>query len=104
MERCHLKGEQGDRLHALLCAAGIQHPIRWLLRMIAKKGVRFLKKAFFVPYRCCAADRGLACPAGANQGQRRQADLAAPVGGVKMNISGMTMYPSGDSYGAVEIA
>ena len=44
MNRCHLKGEQGDRLHAVLCAAG--YNIRWLLRMIAKKGVPFLKRAF----------------------------------------------------------
>ena len=36
MDRCHLKGEQGDRLHAVLCAAG--YNIRWLLRMIVKKG------------------------------------------------------------------
>lgn len=40
MDRCHLKGEQGDRLHAVLCAAGFN--FRWLLRMIAKKGVVFL--------------------------------------------------------------
>lgn len=40
MQRCHLKGEIGDRLHAVLCAAG--YNIRWLLRMIAKKGVTFL--------------------------------------------------------------
>jgi len=38
MDRCHLKGEQGDALHALLCAAG--YNIRWLLRMIRKKGIR----------------------------------------------------------------
>jgi transposase, IS5 family len=37
MDRCHLKGAQGDRLHAVLCAAG--YNIRWLLRMIAKKGI-----------------------------------------------------------------
>src|SRR3990167_4933969 len=36
MARCHLKGEQGDRLHAVLCAAG--YNLRWLLRMIAKRG------------------------------------------------------------------
>jgi IS5 family transposase len=42
MDRCHLKGEQGDRLHAVLCAAG--YNIRWLLRMIAKKGVPFLQR------------------------------------------------------------
>ena len=40
MGRCHLKGEQGDRLHAVLCAAG--YNIKWLLRMIARKGVTFL--------------------------------------------------------------
>ena len=40
MGRCHLKGERGDRLHAVLCAAG--YNIKWLLRMIAKKGVPFL--------------------------------------------------------------
>ena len=39
MDRCHLKGEMGDRLHAVLCAAG--YNIKWLLRMIAKKGVAF---------------------------------------------------------------
>jgi transposase, IS5 family len=44
MDRCHLKGEVGDRLHAVLCAAG--YNIRWLLRMIAKKGVAFLKTLF----------------------------------------------------------
>ena len=38
MDRCHLKGENGDRLHAVLCAAG--YNLRWLLRMIAKKGLR----------------------------------------------------------------
>lgn len=38
MDRCHLKGETGDRLHAVLCAAG--YNLRWLLRMIAKNGLR----------------------------------------------------------------
>ena len=37
MNRCHLKGSEGDSLHAVLCAAG--YNIRWLLRMIIKKGV-----------------------------------------------------------------
>ena len=40
MDRCHLKGEIGDRLHAVLCAAG--YNIRWLLRRIVKNGVAFL--------------------------------------------------------------
>ena len=35
MNRCHLKGADGDSLHAVLCAAG--YNIRWLLRMIVKK-------------------------------------------------------------------
>jgi transposase, IS5 family len=42
MDRCHLKGETGDRLHTVLCAAG--YNIRWLLRMIAKKGVTFSRR------------------------------------------------------------
>ena len=37
MNRCHLKGSLGDSLHAVLCAAG--YNIRWLLRMIVKKGI-----------------------------------------------------------------
>jgi len=44
MDRCPLKGETGDRLHAVLCAAG--YNIRWLLRMIAKKGITFLQSVF----------------------------------------------------------
>lgn len=50
MDRCHLKGEQGDRLHAVLCAAG--YNIRWLLRMIARKGVPFLRQLYL---RLCQA-------------------------------------------------
>ena len=44
MDRCHLKGETGDKLHAVLCAAG--YNIQWLLRMIAKKGVTFLSRLY----------------------------------------------------------
>jgi transposase, IS5 family len=40
MDRCHLMGSQGDALHVLLCAAG--YNIRWLLRMIVKKGLGLL--------------------------------------------------------------
>jgi IS5 family transposase len=40
MDRCHLKGSEGDALHAVLCAAG--YNIRWLLRMIARKGMGLL--------------------------------------------------------------
>jgi hypothetical protein len=38
MGRCHLKGALGDKMHAVLCAAG--YNIRWLLRMIRAKGLR----------------------------------------------------------------
>jgi SAM-dependent methyltransferase len=38
MYRCHLKGQTGDAIHAVLCAAG--YNIKWLLRMIRKKGIR----------------------------------------------------------------
>lgn len=41
MDRCHLKGAQCDAIHhAVLCAAG--YNIRWLLRMIVKKGLGLL--------------------------------------------------------------
>ncbi|MDO9005118.1 MAG: transposase, partial [Aquabacterium sp.] len=43
MQRCWLKGSEGDALHAVLCAAG--YNLRWLLRAIARKGL----KAIFAP-------------------------------------------------------
>lgn len=58
MGRCHLKGAQGDRLHAVLCAAG--YNIRWLLRMIAKKGVAFLWRLYL---RLSLVARGALCNA-----------------------------------------
>jgi len=39
MNRCHLKGAESDAIHAVLCAAA-GYNIRWLLRMIRKKGIR----------------------------------------------------------------
>ena len=38
MSRYHLKGQIGDAIHAVLCAAGFN--MKWLLRMIARKGIR----------------------------------------------------------------
>jgi IS5 family transposase len=38
MDRCWLRGADGDALHAVLCAAGFN--IRWLLRAIAAKGLK----------------------------------------------------------------
>jgi IS5 family transposase len=37
MNRCHLKGPEGDAIDAVLCAAW--YNIRWLLRMIRKRGL-----------------------------------------------------------------
>jgi IS5 family transposase len=37
MDRCWIKGAEGDSLHAVLCAAGFN--IRWLRRAITRKGV-----------------------------------------------------------------
>ena len=37
MNRCHIKGSNGDSLQAVLCAAGFN--FLWLLRMIGKKGI-----------------------------------------------------------------
>jgi IS5 family transposase len=41
MDRCWLKGAEGDALHAVLCAAGFN--IRWLMRAIVAQAA----KAFF---------------------------------------------------------
>lgn len=45
MDRCWLKGSQGDALHAVLCAAGFN--IRWLLRALAERAVKAAKALFF---------------------------------------------------------
>jgi IS5 family transposase len=50
MGRCYLKGEKGDSLNAVLSAAG--YNIRWLLRMIASRGLAFLHKLYL---RLCEA-------------------------------------------------
>ena len=40
MDRCWLKGSEGDALHAMLCAAGFK--IRWLLRAIARQATKVI--------------------------------------------------------------
>ena len=75
MDRCPLKGELGDSVHAVLCAAG--YNIRWLLRMIAKKGVLFLRRLYL---RLCEVtgvwahwlqiSRGIVCAATTGSGRR----------------------------------
>jgi IS5 family transposase len=45
MDRCWLKGAEGDALHAVLCAAGFN--IRWLMRAILAQAARAAKAFFF---------------------------------------------------------
>ncbi len=37
MDRCWLKGQTGDAIHAVLCAAG--YNLRWLMRAVARLGL-----------------------------------------------------------------
>lgn len=78
MDRCHLKGERGDRLHAVLCAAG--YNIRWLLRMIVKKGVAFLRSVLLCLQQ--ASGLGRSCVAAAMAGVIRAANTCSSGGGV----------------------
>jgi transposase, IS5 family len=55
MDRCWLKGTEGDALHAVLCAAGFN--IRWLLRAIAEQAAMAAKAFFFVLLWLCAVLR-----------------------------------------------
>ena len=81
MDRCHLKGEVGDRLHAVLCAAG--YNIRWLLRMIAKKGGGLLADAFIAPAHGGGRVAELARHAAQLRLQRAQSASAAADGWLK---------------------
>ena len=45
MDRCWLKGAEGDALHAVLCAAGFN--IRWLMRAIVAQATKAGKAFFF---------------------------------------------------------
>jgi IS5 family transposase len=53
MDRCCLKGAEGDALQALLCAAGFN--IRWLLRAIARLSLPGLLLALFALALCGGA-------------------------------------------------
>jgi hypothetical protein len=69
--------ETGDRLHAVLCAAG--YNIRWLLRMIAKKGIRALLALLLRLLRL------------AGWGRYRSGQPVALATGARVNISGTTL-------------
>jgi transposase, IS5 family len=46
LNRCYLKGQTGDAIHAVLCAAG--YNIKWLMRRILQKGIKPFFVLFFV--------------------------------------------------------
>jgi IS5 family transposase len=50
MDRCWLKGSEGDALHAVLCAAGFN--IRWLLRAIARQAAKAISLVFSLAALC----------------------------------------------------
>ncbi len=53
MQRCWLKGSDGDALHAVLCAAGFN--IRWLMRALLRQlGASGLKHVFLALMALCA--------------------------------------------------
>ena len=45
LDPCYLKGQTGDAIHAVLCAAG--YNIKWLMRMILQKGIKPFLCLFF---------------------------------------------------------
>jgi IS5 family transposase len=68
LDRCYLKGAEGDALHAVLCAAG--YNLRWLLRAITRLG---LKAAFLRRFLLSVLEKLLPRPA--NQGLWRLTGL-----------------------------
>ena len=56
MDRCWLKGQLGDALHAVLCATG--YNLRWLLRAMVRLGLRaaFLRPVLRALMRVLSAD------------------------------------------------
>jgi IS5 family transposase len=76
MDKCWLKGSEGDALHAVLCAAGFN--IRWLLRALRRQllagGLKQLYSALVAVWTAwlAAAIAGFSCIHGANAAQPRQ--------------------------------
>lgn len=46
MDRCWLKGQMGDAIHAVLCAAG--YNLRWLMRAVVRLGLKGFFARFFI--------------------------------------------------------
>jgi hypothetical protein len=45
LDRCYLKGQTGDAIYAVLCAAG--YNIKWLMRMLLHAGIKPFLALFF---------------------------------------------------------
>ncbi len=60
MDRCWLKGQTGDALHAVLCAAG--YNIRWLLRAVVRLGLKGLLLRLLALLATLGNVRRSACP------------------------------------------
>jgi IS5 family transposase len=68
MERCWLKGQTGDALHAVLCAAGFN--IRWLLRAMVRLGLKGLFAPLFALLITFATALATAMPGGKTSSRR----------------------------------
>jgi len=83
MQRCWLKGSDGDALHAVLCAAGFN--IRWLMRALLRQlGASGLKHVFLALMALCAKQltglpASLRAPAAPPHGPRSAIALPTPV-------------------------
>ena len=75
MRRCWLKGQTGDALHAVLCAAG--YNLRWLLRAIVRLGMR---PVFFILALLHWLANVTLKPALARHNRFRWADSRSPTG------------------------
>lgn len=83
MQRCWLKGGEGDALHAVLCAAGFN--IRWLMRALLRQlSVTGLKHVFLALMALCAnrltgLSASLRVPATPPRGPHRAILLKSPL-------------------------
>lgn len=68
MDRCWLKGQVGDAIHAVLCAAG--YNLRWLMRAVVRLGL----KGFFACFFISTFLTWLACASQAMRCQQRRQD------------------------------
>jgi len=80
VDRCWLKGSDGDPLHAVLCAAGMN--IRWLMRAITRLSMGGLLLAL----------SALALKLHLNRDHCCSADPMDRFGGLEMDFAGLISY------------